>query len=203
MTMPIVDFWYDFASTYSYPAALRIEDLARSKGVAVRWRPFLLGPIFAGFGWRDSPFNLYPEKGQYMLRDLTRICGGLGIPFAKPEVFPQKSLLAARVALALPEGERARFSRAVYTAQFGQGRLIFDPATILDVLGALDLPADALERAETEEVKDRLRAESNAAKQVGLIGAPSFVTAGGEMFWGNDRLEVALDWALQEIRSAA
>ena len=53
--MPSLDFWYEFASTYSYPAAMRVEGIARQRGAAVRWRPFLLGPLFAEAGWRDSP----------------------------------------------------------------------------------------------------------------------------------------------------
>jgi 2-hydroxychromene-2-carboxylate isomerase len=56
--VPVVDFWYEFASTYSYPAAMRVEALAAARGVAVNWRPFLLGPIFARRGMTDSPFNL-------------------------------------------------------------------------------------------------------------------------------------------------
>jgi len=44
--MPAIDFWYEFASTYSYPTAMRIEKLAADAGVTLRWRPFLLGPIF-------------------------------------------------------------------------------------------------------------------------------------------------------------
>ena len=46
----------------------------KSRGVALAWRPFLLGPIFAAQGWRDSPFNIYPAKGRYMWRDMERIC---------------------------------------------------------------------------------------------------------------------------------
>ena len=70
-----VEFWFEFASTYSYPAALRIESLAQSQGVPV-WKPFLLGPVFRSQGWSDSPFNLFPAKGRYMCRDLERICAG-------------------------------------------------------------------------------------------------------------------------------
>jgi len=58
--MAALEFWYKFGSTYSYPAAMRIEPLAEEAGVAVRrWRPFLLGPIFKEYGWNDSPFNIY------------------------------------------------------------------------------------------------------------------------------------------------
>src|SRR5208283_4962105 len=94
-----IHFWFDFASTYSYPAAMRIATLARDAGVTVRYRPFLLGPLFKAQGWDTSPFNLYAAKGRNMWRDLERLCADLGLPFARPEPFPQNSLLAARVAL--------------------------------------------------------------------------------------------------------
>src|SRR6266581_7767160 len=98
--MPALDFFYDFASTYSYPAAMRIAPLAAQAGVAVRFRPFLLGPIFKAQGWDTSPFNLYPARGRHMWRDLERLCAELKLPFRRPDPFPQNSLLAARVALA-------------------------------------------------------------------------------------------------------
>ena len=88
-------------STYSYPAAMRIEAIAAARGVNVAWRPFLLGPIFAEAGWRDSPFNIYPIKGRYMWRDMERICARLNLPLVRPDPFPQNSLAAARVALSL------------------------------------------------------------------------------------------------------
>ena len=104
--MTAIDFWYELASSYSYPAAMRVEALAAEQVVTVNWRPFLLGPIFAEAGWRDSPFNIYPTKGRYMWRDMERICGALGLQWRRPDPFPQNSLLAARIALAL-EGKRS------------------------------------------------------------------------------------------------
>src|SRR5262245_21798382 len=99
--MPVFEFWYEFASTYSYPAAMRVEKVAGANGVTVRWRSFLLGPIFGARGWNDSPFNIYPEKGRNMWRDLERICSDLDIPLKQPPFrFPQSSLKAARIALA-------------------------------------------------------------------------------------------------------
>ena len=94
--MANAEFWYEFASTYSYPAALRVGALAEARGVSLAWRPFLLGPIFAAQGWRDSPFNIYPAKGRYMWRDVERTCEAMGVPFKRPSPFPQSSLLAAR-----------------------------------------------------------------------------------------------------------
>ena len=95
-----LEFWFEFASTYSYPAAMRVEAEAHARGIEVAWRPFLLGPIFAQQGWQDSPFNLYPAKGAYMWRDLERICESLGLPMRHPSVFPRNGLHAARVAAA-------------------------------------------------------------------------------------------------------
>lgn len=194
----IVHFWFDFASTYSYPAAMRIEPLAKARGVSVEWRPLLLGPIFAAQGWKDSPFNLYPAKGRYMMRDLARVCAELDLPFVLPKPFPQNSLLAARVATALEGAPRAAFTRAVYALEFGEGRDISDPLTLAEALRRAGLGAALLEQAQTQEVKDALRAATEEARLAGVFGAPSFVAGGDELFWGNDRLEAALDWAAKE-----
>jgi 2-hydroxychromene-2-carboxylate isomerase len=188
--MSAVEFWYEFASTYSYPAAMRIERLAKTAGVSVRWRPFLLGPIFAAQGWNDSPFNLYPAKGDYMWRDLRRICDREGLPLALPPVrFPQNGLKAARVALAVGEHRIAEFSRAVYRANFAQGKDISDDAVLAELAGA-----DALAGAAAAEIKAALMAQTDEAIARKIFGAPSF-TVGDELFWGNDRLEDALEWA--------
>jgi 2-hydroxychromene-2-carboxylate isomerase len=192
-----LDFWFDFASTYSYPAAMRIAPQAAARGVDVRWRPFLLGPIFKTQGWDTSPFNLYAAKGRYMWRDLQRVCGALDLPFARPQIFPQNSLIAARVAVAvLAQGCGEDYCRAVYRAEFAGGRNIGEPATIAGVLAALGQDADrVMQEAQTEAVKGALRTQTEEAQRRGIFGAPAFVTADGELFWGNDRLEAALDWA--------
>ncbi len=194
--MAAAEFWYEFASTYSYPAAMRVAALATTRGVALVWRPFLLGPIFAAQGWRDSPFNIYPAKGRYMWRDLERICAAAGLPFRRPEPFPQNSLIAARVALALEGEERADSSRKVYAAEFGQGAPIADRSTIAGLIAEIGLDPEAvLARAESDAIKARLKAECARAAEIGIFGAPSLVTEDGELFWGDDRLERGLDWA--------
>jgi len=197
MAAPAAEFWYEFASTYSYPAAMRVAALAAARGVVLRWRPFLLGPIFAARGIADSPFNLDAAKGRYMWRDLNRVCAAIGLPLRRPAPFPQNSLLAARVALALAEPSRPEFSRAVYRAQFDAGLPIAEPATLAAILEAMGLDAGAaLDQAASAPVKDELRRQTARAQEIGLFGAPNLVMADGEIFWGNDRLEAGLDRAL-------
>ena len=197
MADPVLDFWFDFASTYSYLAAARIRPLAAAAKVQVRFRPFLLGPIFKAQGWDTSPFNLYEAKGRYMWRDMERLAAELSLPFRRPDPFPQNSLLPARVALfGLAQGWGEDFSVAVYHAQFVEDGRIDEPRTLAEVLSRLNVDADAaLEAAQSDDVKLRLRAEVEAAQRLGVFGAPSFTTGDGELFWGNDRLERALLWA--------
>jgi 2-hydroxychromene-2-carboxylate isomerase len=202
MSLPGLDFWYDFASTYSYPAALRIEALATAAGVSVSWRPFLLGPLFQRQGWNDSPFNLYPARGRYMWRDLERLCARNGLPFRHPSGFPRNSLLAARIAC-LDETQPVlpSLTRALFLANFADDRDIGDPEVVGQVLDELRAERPGLQdtarllaRAVEPANKDRLRARTEAAWGQGLFGAPSFVVE-GELFWGQDRMAEALAWA--------
>src|SRR3954468_18532414 len=94
-----IEFWFDFASNYSYLSVMRIEDAAAGIGAKVVWRPFLLGPIFKSFGWDNSPFVLQPEKGEYMWKDMARECKNYGLPWIRPSTFPRPSMLPARVAI--------------------------------------------------------------------------------------------------------
>lgn len=193
---PVLEFWYEFASTYSYLAAMRIEDLASQAGVAIRWRPFLLGPIFAQQGWNSSPFNLYPAKGRHMWRDMERETRALGLPLVRPAVFPQNSLFAARIALIGQDGWGPAFSRSLFRAEFGEGRSIAEPDVMRAALAAAGQDAEAVfAQAQTEEAKSGLRRQNELAITHGIFGAPSFLAQDGEMFWGNDRLERALAWA--------
>jgi 2-hydroxychromene-2-carboxylate isomerase len=195
--MAVLDFWFDFASIYSYPTAMRVGALADRAGVEVRFRPFLLGPIFKALGWNTSPFNLYPAKGRYMWRDLERTCDDLKLPFRRPEPFPQPSLLAARVALVgLGDVWGEDFCLAVFRAEFADGEPIGEPATIRAILADLKVdPQRTMTAAQSDAIKERLRSQTAAAQRLEIFGAPTFTTADGELFWGNDRLESAIAWA--------
>jgi 2-hydroxychromene-2-carboxylate isomerase len=190
-----LQFWFEFASTYSYPAAMRIEQRARERGVELEWKAFLLGPIFQSQGWNDSPFNLYPAKGRYMWRDLERVCGELGLPLRRPSRFPRSGLLAARLACRFSgEPWLPAFVRAVYDANFARDEEIAEPAVVARCLERAGVePGPRLDAAGEPAAKQALRERTDEAAARGLFGAPSFL-AGDELFWGNDRLEAALSF---------
>jgi 2-hydroxychromene-2-carboxylate isomerase len=197
--MPVISFWFDFASTYSWLSAMRIASLAEDAGVTVAWTPFLLGPIFKAQGWETSPFNLYPAKGCYMWRDLERLAEAEGLVLKRPQSFPQFALTATRVAVAA-RGEPwlPPFCRALFTHEFSTGGDITTDEAVAAALKAAGVdPAPWLVRAHDPTVKQALRERGEAAARLGIFGAPSFVTEDGELFWGNDRLEAALAWAME------
>lgn len=200
MSAGSLEFWYDFASTYSYLATERIGPLAQSKGVSVSWHPFLLGPIFQKQGWDNSPFNIFKAKGDYMWRDMARSTENYGIPFvANQDNFPMNGLLAARIALCFQaEEQRGAFTRAVYHAQFARGEDISDRQIISPILERLGHnPEQLFTQAKSVGIKQRLFDNTAQAQAKGIFGAPSFITEDGELFWGDDRLEQAVEWANQ------
>jgi 2-hydroxychromene-2-carboxylate isomerase len=188
-----IQFWFEFASTYSYPAAMRVEALAASQGIAVSWRVFLLGPIFREQGWNDSPFNLYPAKGRYMWRDLERTCERMRLPFKRPSVFPRNGLLASRIACRFSDAPwLPDFVRAIYRANFADDR---DIAALSTVERCLDMagqnPTEIISDAQLPASKEKLRAQTEEASRLGIFGRRPW--SGSELFWGTTA-EEASSW---------
>lgn len=200
MDKPTFKFWFEFASTYSYLSVSRIEDLTNKEGISIEWKPFLLGPVFNSQGWETSPFNIYKAKGDYMWRDIERLCEKYKVPFAKPTEFPRNGILPARVAIAF-EGESwvPKFTKKVFNSNFVEDRDIADEEVISSILESLELdPPTIIEHAKTQENKDKLRAQTQLSVDKGIFGAPTFVI-GEEIFWGNDRLEDAISFFKNSI----
>ena len=192
----VLEFWFEFASTYSYPAAMQVEAMCAEAIVPLVWRSFLLGPVFGAQGMTDSPFNLYPVKGAYMWRDMERICADAGLAFGKPSSFPRGSLLAARIAACHGDAHWVgAFIRAVYRANFAEDGDISDDQIITGLLE--DITADStaiLESTLSAEGKLALRNATQEAQDRGVFGAPTMLV-GDELFWGHDRLRQAIAWA--------
>jgi 2-hydroxychromene-2-carboxylate isomerase len=199
-----LEFWFDFASNYSYLSVIRMRELARAAGVTVLWRPFLLGPIFKSFGWDNSPFVLQKEKGAYVWRDTARQCEKYDIPWQQPSQFPRSSVLASRIAVYATELPWLEdFCRRVMIFNFAADLDINSEEQMVDVLASLGLDAAAIiESAQCAENKHRLRERTEEAKRRGIFGAPTFFV-GEDMFWGNDRLDDAIALAARQVAPAS
>lgn len=201
---PEIEFWFEFASTYSYLSVMRIEDAAQRWGIRVQWRPFLLGPIFKSLGMETSPFLLQQEKGAYMWKDMARQCEKYELPWTRPSRFPRPGLLPARIAIVgAAQPWIGAFCRKVMARSFASDQDIDQPGHIAPILTELGLSApEVLDTASTEPVKVRLRAQTEEARVRGVFGAPTFFV-GNAMFWGNDRLDDALGLAVATKKRTA
>jgi 2-hydroxychromene-2-carboxylate isomerase len=198
--MHTIEFWFDFASNYSYLSMLRIDALAADADADIKVvrKPFLLGPIFKAQGWDNSPFVLQAAKGQYVWRDMQRQCDKYGLAWRQPSAFPRNSLLAARVAV-LADGAPwlAAFCEQVMLANFAGDREISEPSVIAAILDGLGQDSAAvMAMANAAPIKQALRDRGEQARSRGIFGAPMFFV-GADMFWGNDRLEDAIALAVR------
>ncbi len=191
-----LDFWFEFASPYSYPAAMRVEQLAEQVGVTVRWRTFLLGAVFQQYGWTTTPDKIFPAKGDYMWRDMPRICASLNLPYQKPSTFPRSGLVAARIcAYYADQPWVAEFTRLVYQANFALDQDIGDVELIAQLLEKTgQSAAEIIAVANSNDGKQALKDQTQQALTQQVFGAP-FMLVGDEPFWGNDRLEQAIYFA--------
>ena len=197
--LPEIEFWFEFASNYSYLSVMRIEDAARQSGVRIVWKPFLLGPIFRALGMETSPFLTQKEKGAHMWQDMVRLCRKYGLRWTKPSTFPRLSVLPARVALlGAKEPWIGAFCRQVMELNFVHDEDINKTDQLAPILTELNLPAaEILEQAQSDSMKARLREQTDEARHRGIFGAPTFFV-GTEMFWGNDRLDDAMLLAAEQ-----
>lgn len=183
MTRPVVEFFYDIVSPYSYLAAERLGEL---DAVAdVRWQPFFLPGIFQVTG--NAAPGLHPLKGKYLFQDLARLAAHYQLPLQFPSQFPINSVTAMRALLSLPETERPAASRRVFRAYWAEGRDVVDLKVLTELLGE-----SAVERAQHEDIKQGLRAATEQAAARGAFGAPTFFL-GDEMYWGEDRMFLLID----------
>ena len=190
-----VDFYFEFASPYGYLASTQIDAIGARYGREVVWQPIMLGAAFKQTGAR--PLMQTPLKGPYLLHDVPRFARLLGVPLTLPPVLPMNSLAASRacVWVAEEDDEQARrLARALFHAHWGEGRDLAAPEAVADVAQGLGIARDGLLAAVADpRIKDRLKAQTQAAIERGVFGSP-FIFVDGEPFWGADRLPQIDAW---------
>ena len=185
-----VEFYFDVGSPAAYLAWTQLPRIVQQAGSEIEYRPMLLGGVFQATGNR-SPMEV-PAKGQYMQDDLQRFARRYGVPFRHNPNFPINTLALMRMVLGLQLREPQRmvpFVDAVYRALWVDACNMNDPAVVTQVLQQAGFePEKLLALANDPAVKDDLKAATQEAVARGVFGAPTFFV-GGEMFWGQDRLD--------------
>lgn len=193
--MADIDFWYSIGSTYSFLTIMRLDAWCEENDATVTWRPFNVRAVMSE--QRNIPFAGKPVKSAYMWRDIQRRASKYHIHARLPAPYPISDLeLANQVALlGMSEGWGKGFTQALYRIWFEEGVEAGSEQAISEALFRCQQdPLPVLARARTPQAEAALKAETDTAIRLGIFGAPSFVV-GGEVFWGDDRLEDALSWA--------
>jgi 2-hydroxychromene-2-carboxylate isomerase len=183
-----LEFFFDYGSPYSYLASTQVEGVCARTHATLTWRPVLLGAIFKATGNVPPASNMH--KAQYLLKDLKDWAHHYGLPeFVLPDNFPNNSLKADRVGIVVQAlGPIAAFTHAVYRAGFQRGQDLGVPGVLEGALREAGMDAAAaLGRAESDEIKAQLRANTEEALSRGAFGVPTFFV-GDDMYVGNDRL---------------
>ncbi|HUK00465.1 MAG TPA: 2-hydroxychromene-2-carboxylate isomerase [Stellaceae bacterium] len=193
MSEPVIEFFFDCSSPWTYLAFSQIEGLAEEFGARLVWRPILVGGIFntvnpSVYASRDNPV---PAKQAYMRKDLADWArlAGLAIVFP-PRVFPVNSVKAMRGCIWLePEGKLVPFARAVFEAYWGRDLDISQDAVLSELCQRLEIDAARFFAGIAEpRVKDQLRANTEELMRRGGFGTPTLFLDQGDMYFGNDRL---------------
>jgi 2-hydroxychromene-2-carboxylate isomerase len=188
-------FYFDLGSPYAYLAAERISGLFADAGLEQpEWQPILLGGLFKRLG-RDSWAN-GPGRAEG-IAEVERRAVAYGLaPLRWPEPWPGNTLVVMRAAtFAKQTGRTVSFALAGFRQAFAAGRDLSDPDNVAIAGAACELhPRALLKAVETNAVKDALREATERAAALGVRGVPSLL-AGGEVFWGDDRVEEAVEAA--------
>ena len=196
--MQPIDFWFSIGSTYTYLAVMRIRGVGRDAGVAFDWKPFSVRELMQEMD--NIPFIGKPVKERYMWRDVQRRAEQYGFPVSFPVEYPLEHFdLANRVAIvARQEGWCAEYVTTAYSLWFQHGLAAGSEANLDRCLAkAGHSPARVIDRADSEEIRKAYEEATHEARSLGIFGSPSFVVEGREVFWGDDRLEDAVRWAMR------
>ena len=183
-----VEFLFDFGSPTSYLAYKQLPKIASRHGARIVWTPILLGAVFKATG-NSSP-AMVPAKARYMNADLARFAKRYGVVLNFNTHFPVNTLPLMRGAVAYQSTNQFDiYVNAVFDAMWAHPRNLNDQGEIAHVMRDIGVdPGDFVARIERQDVKEKLKANTEDAVARGAFGAPTFFV-NGEMFFGQDRLD--------------
>jgi 2-hydroxychromene-2-carboxylate isomerase len=190
--VPKLEFFFDCSSPWTYLAFTRVVPMARRRGVEIEWRPILVGGVFNAVNQDvyERRANPDPRKATYYEKDLQDWARFCGIEIGRPPVFPVRAVAAMRAVIAADEkGALVPFARAVFEAYWGKLKDI-SQASVLEAAATeagLD-GAALLARSESDDIKRRLRANTDEVIARGGFGSPTIFINVNDMYFGNDRL---------------
>jgi 2-hydroxychromene-2-carboxylate isomerase len=197
-----VDYYMTLTSPWTYLGSAPFAEIAGRSNVTVNVKPCKFGPIFEQTGGLPLP-KRSPQRRAYRMMELKRWREVRGVPLTlEPKYFPCDDKVATRLVIAakLLAKDSHRLSLELGRAVWEREESLADPGTISSAaqragLDAAELRANGPSDGELDALHEQFTREALTA---GVFGAPSFVLPSGEIFWGQDRLEL-LERALKQL----
>ncbi|PTQ65073.1 2-hydroxychromene-2-carboxylate isomerase [Celeribacter persicus] len=196
MSRQPLDFYFDFMSPFSYLAYQKLPEICERYDLELR--PHVVDlPKLKLLAGNTGPANVtIPTKIRYLKTDLQRWAERYGVPLTFPTSLQTDALNRAFL-YACDKGREGDFMPRVWTEIWGKGGDPEDPALLAELAAEFGWdPEDLAAWTASDAAIARLKAETRAAHEAGVFGAPIMIV-GDQMWWGNDRLNFMQD-ALKE-----
>ena len=195
-----IPFYYDYACPWAYLGSCRVEAYFQDLGVEIDFRPVILAKL------KEPMAGPAPELGERKrknygadLRHWAELVGAEFSPDARGLMRTDPRPLLRAALVAKDEGRFREFHYPAYRARWAEARDISQPEVVRDLLAVAGLDVErAMERADSEEMRERLERDTQEAIARGVFGVPALFV-GEEMFWGNDRFELVRHYLHKEI----
>ncbi len=184
-----IDFYFDFISPYSFLAHKKIiNSNDRNK---FNYKAILLGGLHNLSGITAPAFN--ERKMKNMKNDCNLIAKKNKIEFFWNDKFPINSLYLMRGYLFINNNKKDKYFDLCFDAYWKNNEDISKEETIKNILSKCEIETNDFKTGiKDQKIKDKLKDLTNIAFQNDIFGAPTFVV-NDNLFWGQDRLEYALD----------
>ena len=186
-----IDFYFDFISPYSYLAYKKLNLLNKNNKINVKFKPILLGGLHNLGGIVAPAFN--ERKMKNMKNDCELIALKNKISFTWNIKFPVNSLYLMRGYIAINNENKKKFFDSCFDAYWKDNIDISVTENVDKILDNCEIDKDIFKNdIRKQEIKDKLKYFTKSAFDKDIFGAPTFVV-NDKIFWGQDRLEYALD----------
>ena len=194
--MSNIDFFFSIGSTYTYLSVTRILEVEKKNQIKFTWKPFSVRAIMKEMNNIPFPKDKL-NKVNYMWRDIERRAEGYGFFAKTPVPYPLSEFdLANQIAiLGLEKGWGIDYVRLTYKKWFQEGKEPAIDPSITEVCRELNIDKDEIiSQANSKEIINNYNLNTNSARDNKIFGSPSFVVK-NEIFWGDDRMEDAINWS--------
>jgi 2-hydroxychromene-2-carboxylate isomerase len=186
-----IEFYFDFISPYSYLAYQKLKTLNKDNFFKIVYKPILLGGLHNLGGITAPAFNV--RKMKNMKDDCKLIADKNKIQFQWNENFPINSLYLMRGYLVIDENLKKNFFEVCFDYYWKENIDISNEKNVIEILDTCSInKINFFKDIENNKVKDKLKKLTNLAFEKDIFGAPTFIV-NNKIFWGQDRLEYALD----------